>query len=256
MTQFKKMYDGFTLIEVAIVLLIVGILLAAVITPMGAQRESNKIKQAQRELKAIEEALYGFAIASDRLPCPTQPGLGGVSDGGGAANCNSYHGFVASTSLGLQGTVNCDGLLLDPWGNPYRYSITNSDADGDGRDDFAVTAEMGDVGVINLAPDLQVCSNTGVACNGGTPAADIVAASAVAVVFSMGSNWSNPSASENENAGEATVNSGCGLPAYDIGNDPFFYASIRIETGVTFNDIVSWISPNIVYSKMLAAGRL
>ncbi len=246
---------GFTLIEVAIVMLILGFLLAAVITPMGAQRESNNIKKAQREMKAIEEALYGFAIASDRLPCPTQPGLGGVSDGGGAVNCNSYHGFIASTTLGLQGGVNCDGLLLDPWGNPYRYSITNSDADGNGSDDFVVTGEMGNVGVINLNPNLQVCSNTGVAC-AGAPSADIVADSAVAVVFSMGSNWSNPSASENENAGEATVNSGCGLPAYDISNDRFFYASTRIETGVTFNDIVTWISPNIVYAKMLAAGRL
>ena len=61
-----NIHRGFTLIEVAIVMLILGVLLAAVITPMGAQRESNKIKMAQRELKSIEEALYGFAIASDR----------------------------------------------------------------------------------------------------------------------------------------------------------------------------------------------
>ena len=48
---------GFTLIEVAIVLLILGFILGAVLTPMSAQRETLKIKQAKEELKANAAAL-------------------------------------------------------------------------------------------------------------------------------------------------------------------------------------------------------
>ena len=74
---------GFTLIEVAVVLLILGFILGAVITPMGAQRESNNIKQARAEIKTIQEALYGFAIAKSRMPCPAQPGTAGAESPAG-----------------------------------------------------------------------------------------------------------------------------------------------------------------------------
>jgi len=36
--------------------------------------------------------------------------------------CSNAHGFVPVSSLGLVGRIDADNLLLDPWGQPYRYS--------------------------------------------------------------------------------------------------------------------------------------
>ena len=47
--------SGFTLIEVAIVLVIIGLLIGSLIVPLGSQRETINIKQARQELKMIEE---------------------------------------------------------------------------------------------------------------------------------------------------------------------------------------------------------
>jgi hypothetical protein len=61
-------------------------------------------------------------------------------------------------TLGLPGSRNADQLLLDAWGNPVRYSVSNTDANGDGNWDFVRPGEMRNVTLANLAPDLHVCS--------------------------------------------------------------------------------------------------
>lgn len=266
---------GFTLIEMAVVLVILAALLSAVFMPFSAQRETANIRKAREELKAIEEAIYGFAIANNRLPCPTLPNQGGVSMGGGATNCqdaagNDFsHGFVPARDLGIKGNVNCDGLILDPWGNPYRYSVTQADRGNQAGWDFVQTGQVKieeDIEVLNgtgtlanITGDLQVCSDLSAACSGGTPAANILVSNALAVIVSMGKHWQNLSADEQENAGEGgtTITSSCGLPAYPIGNDEFFYSAERVEiAGSEFDDIVIWLSPNTLYSKFLEVGHL
>lgn len=254
---------GFTLIEIAIVFIIIAVLLSYAFMPLRAQLETANIKKAKLKLAEIEESLYGFAIAKQRLPCPTQPGQGGIAQFttvAGAGNCTSSIGFIPSTTLGIKGEVNCDGLLMDPWGQPYRYSITDTDFSGTGGDDFVVSGQLrslanGGESIGNVTPNIQVCNDLDSACGAGSAADEISANDAVAVIFSIGTKQRNNSADENENAGEATVASQCGLPAYGISNDRFYYASTRREiNGQEFDDILTWISPNILYSKMLKAG--
>jgi len=132
----KQLQHGFTLIEMAIVLLILAALLSYTFMPLRAQLETAHIKEARGKLAEIEQAIYGFAIATGRLPCPTLPGQGGLSQPQppGAA-CSNAIGFVPSVILGLKGENNCDGLLLDPRGGPNRYSVTASDAKAHAYDD-------------------------------------------------------------------------------------------------------------------------
>ena len=42
----KNNMNGFTLIEVAIVMLIIGVLISAAIMPLGAQRDTNNIRRS------------------------------------------------------------------------------------------------------------------------------------------------------------------------------------------------------------------
>jgi len=270
-----KSSQGFTLIEVAVVFVILAALLAASIYPLTAQRESAHIAQSKHKLAEIREAIYGFAIAQDRIPCPTLPNNGGASvplnpatpATGPANNCQSYHGFVPSTTLGISGSVNCDGLLLDPWGQPYRYSVTSTDhptLGNLGYHDFVVTNETSTVGIANLDPNLmpppnnylRVCRNLNISCpaSGGV---DLLSNNAVAVIYSIGKPRSTSNAQEDENAGETSIASTCGLAAYGTANDNNFYAADRREiAGQEFDDILIWISPNILYAKLLQAGQL
>jgi len=263
-------HQGFTLIEIAIVLVIIAVLLSYTFMPLRAQLETANIKKAHSKLTEIEESLYGFAIANERLPCPTLPGQGGTAQPAildatppaipGADSCTTNIGFVPSSTLGLKGQVNCDGLLIDPWGRPYYYSITNADASND-WDDFVERGQLksianGGEGIDAVTPDIQICNNLDVDCTAATPASAISTSNAVAVIFTRGTRQRNNSTDEDENAGEgANLASGCGLPAYEMGNDRFYYASTRRETaGQEFDDIITWISPNSLYSKMLKAG--
>jgi len=252
-----KSSKGFTLIEVAIVFTILAALLAASIYPFTAQRESAHIAASKTKLNEIQEAIYGFAIAQDRLPCPTTPGTGGVSQPANpAASCTTYHGFVPSSTLGITGNVNCDGLLLDAWGQPYRYSVTNTDVGGNGADDFIVTNETSVVGIANLNPDLWICRDLAVDCSTSL-ATNRVSSNAVAVIYSLGKPRSTSTAQEDENAGEASTGSTCGISNYAIANDRFFYAADRREIpGQEFDDILIWISQNTLYAKLLQAGQL
>lgn len=63
---------GFTLTELAVALLIVGLLLAGSMIPFSAQMELRSISETRRTLDQIKDAVIGFAQANGRLPCPAR----------------------------------------------------------------------------------------------------------------------------------------------------------------------------------------
>jgi hypothetical protein len=97
------------------------------------------------------------------------------------------------------------------------------------------------VQVLASTADLQVCDSASCAV--------VVANALPAVVLSMGADWAAfTSADEVENSGEATV-AGFRMP-----NDVNFVTSGYIEDG--FDDMLNWVSPSILVSKLIAAGQL
>ncbi len=232
---------------------------------VSALRKSSRFIDARHHLNNIESALYGFAIAYDRLPCPTMPGRGAqsiplnpLSDCADANAINGYIGFVPSAALGISGPVNCDGLLIDPWGRPYRYSVTMADAGLVPGGDFITGGGIHNEGMENVRPNLRICRDIDAGCSSSTSAGNIITQNAVAVVFSMGEPATNSNA-ENENAGEdgRTVASQCELADYELGNDTNYYSSPIIEVDSRhYDDILIWISPTILFNKLLEARRL
>ena len=55
---------GFTLIEMAIVLVIITILIGGLAVPLSAQIQARRIAETRADMRAIEEVLIGFAIGS------------------------------------------------------------------------------------------------------------------------------------------------------------------------------------------------
>lgn len=266
----KIKVQGFTLLEMAVVLGILTVLLSMLIMPMSAQRQTANLLKVRAELADIEEALYGYVITHGALPCPTFPGLGGQALDASASNCErsgteSFNGFVPATSLGLKGQLDCYGLLLDPWGQPYRYSVSSSNFSADAEADFVrpgeirAEAQLAPNGLADIQANIRICGNASQACTGSTAAANLVADNIAAVVFSLGAHNQNLSATENENAGEASeaVSGACSSSTFGLAADRFFYqVPVNEQQGSEFDDEFIWVSPSILFSRMLMAGQL
>ncbi len=280
---------GFTLVEMAMVLLILAILMSSMIAPLSiqyTQQQLQKSEGAKEEIGLIKEALLGFLVANRRFPCPAVPtnidsekGLEQFSDPA-TGECLSWHGFVPAVTLGISGGRNADGLLMDPWGNPYRYSLSSGNRTDDcttGADsefDFSMANEIARVArtsdssqtlddCLNLS--LEVCEDA-TDCN-NTLLTRAAGDGTAVVLFSMGPNWRETATSptslhEMENVGDTWPSPSISGVNYLLPDDNTFTAAPYASTpdasashyNQRFDDIVDWISPNIMYNRMLMAG--
>lgn len=260
-----KKQAGFTLVELAIVLLIVGIMLSSVVNTLSSRIETTRRENTVNQLEEIKVALLGYASAKGRLPCPTTTTGGGEEQPVTGGACTLQHGFVPGNTLGLSGAYNRDGLLIDAWNNPIRYSVTNNNANAFTTDD-AIGTGMRDVGMSALNPDLYVCSEdspSGSVCSAGTTLTNNVPF----IILSLGNDGSDfvtntaPNSDQGENAGEiaVAVNAAGENLAYTVGNNRVFVSknfSQKESTEGQFDDLVVWVSPYTLYSRMIEAGQL
>jgi len=111
--------SGFTLVELAVVLLIVGILLAGVMSTLSAQIEIRKYRATQDTMVLIQEALIGYAIINKFLPCPdTDDPTDGIADPGCDAIGADIEGAVPWVDLGLT-----SDHAEDAWSNEFIYRV-------------------------------------------------------------------------------------------------------------------------------------
>ncbi|MEA3437341.1 MAG: type II secretion system protein, partial [Thermodesulfobacteriota bacterium] len=115
--------SGFTLIEMAVVMVIVGIIISIMATVLPSLIHSGKIKKAQADLKRADLALQGYISATGRCPCPDTNGDGeeNRNDGGTQGNpandtCAEYVGDLPYLTLGLSSPD-------DVWKNRIKYGV-------------------------------------------------------------------------------------------------------------------------------------
>lgn len=252
-----KRQSGVTLVELAIVVLVMGLILGGLAMPLAVQRDNSRIRETGLQLKEIEESIQGFALANGFLPCPAIPSSNGLAATIPGA-CSVQHGFVPATTLGISGSRNGDNLLLDDWASPLRYSVSAADADGDGNWDFTTPGEMRDVTISLLAPDLNVCSvSTGSSPASCADAATTLTSQAPFLVYSLGKDWSSfSSPDQQENVG-ATIGGGPSGTNYAVANDTVFVSRSRSEnSGAEYDDALVWISPAQLYLRLIRSGQL
>jgi len=253
----SRRQGGFTLVELAIVILIMGLLLGGLMMPLAAQRDAARARDGLRQIEAVRAAIDGFLLANGHLPCPATPASAGYASPA-VGNCSVQHGFVPATTLDLTGSRNADNLLLDPWGSPLRYSVSASDTDGDGNWDYASSAELRDVSLAALDPDLVVCSTasgaSSTACSGNDTT---LAERAPYVVYSLGKDWASfSSADQLANVG-ATLGGGASGASYPVAGDTVFVMrDASASAGNAFDDVVEWAPPGAVAARLVDGGHL
>jgi len=252
---------GFSLVELAVVLAIVALLVGGMLMPLGAQQDARRAQQTQATLTRAEEALIGFALAQGRLPCPAS----NISNGQeayvgtvGASDCvQPYDGFVPAVTLALQ-PVDAQGYLLDGWGQRVRYAVTAGSAPGS----IAFTRDAGaggmkDVGLGGLAPELRICASASGATATGMANADcasntLLASNAVAVLWSHGANGVRGGRGADEKHNPNPVDTRVAADRLFVSRPP----SPAGSSGDEFDDLLTWLSPLVLYQRMIAGGRL
>lgn len=99
---------GFTLIEVMVVIVILGVLAALVVPRVMNRPDEARIVAARQDIAAVMQALKLYRLDNQRYPT-TEQGLQALvtrpTAGPAAANWKSY----------------LDKMPMDPWGKPYQY---------------------------------------------------------------------------------------------------------------------------------------
>ena len=255
---------GFTFAELAIAIAIIALLLGGAFATMSTQLELRQISETRRTLEQVRDALVGFVLANGRLPCPAAPSSTGVesisspgtSSTGGACT-NPYNGYVPGSTLGITPT-DSSGYVVDAWGHRLRFAVTAFVGPTPCTTPCFTTAgsiktelPLGSFQNLTLVPKaLSICSSATNMTNVGTTSVQCASVSkltdsAIAVVFSTGKNTSTGGTGTDE-----TKNTD--------GDGAFVYheQSDSSATNGEFDDIVIWLSPNVLFTRMSAAGVL
>lgn len=239
-------YDGFTLVEMAIVLVILGFVLGTLFLPLQAQREQVFQAQTEATLENAKRALVGFAQQQGRLPCPATAASNGAELPLGGGACTQQVGFLPAATLGVEPT-DAQGFALDGWNNRIAYAVTQANTlGGAATPDFTTPGEMANVGIATLKPDIRVCA-TSTAAN-CTATINLINNSALAI-YSLGATGSQPTGGVDETE---NLNAVASVDIVYVSHDVTVVSAPNGE----FDHIVTWISPYVLYNAMIQAGQL
>ena len=241
---------GFTLIELAIVLVIIGIVMGSFIGTLNSRIQSSRYVESISELDEIKTALYGYAASQldPYLPCPdcrtaacatgTNVANDGIEDRNGIvcdANAAGILGNLPWQTLGIGNS--------DPWGNRYSYWVSDTVVDN-APPGFGLTT------VINSATiNTRTGENISVLTN-----------AAAAIVLTHGSN----------NLGAISVdgvlrpNAASDDEVENTNNDAIFVSRSITKPGTVtsggddfeYDDVLIWISEYELKGNMVQAGAL
>lgn len=238
---------GFTLVEIAMVLMIIGLLLGGLIPTLSAQMDSQRINKTQKQLNEIKDALTGFAIINGRLPMPA---CGTIASGQANAGIELDPALPASAVLCTSGTSDISVVPwatlgvdeADAWNRRFTYSVTSVYADST---DGAGVASCS----IATGVSFQLCSTATLDVKTTSGGPD-VATNVPAVIVSHGVNGLGAY----HPGGGAKISGGSVDELENSDNDITFVSKDQVQNG--FDDLVVWISPNTLANRMVTAGKL
>lgn len=237
--RVAKYQSGFSLIELAVVLVIIGVLIGSFIGTIGARIDNMRRVETQDALDKIKLSLYGFALSQSpvRLPCPDTDNDGDEDLTGASCTSLTSPGNFPWRTLGIE--------RVDAWASTYSYWVADEYSNTAG---FTRITNATGVGEIRDTAD--------------TTTFNVISDNVAAVIISHGKN-SYGSISVNNIARPV-------VPAAAEYNDErenldtdgtapvlFISRSVASEGAATaYDDIITWISEFELKGKMVQAGAL
>lgn len=108
--SFRNKSAGFTLIEVMVVIVIIGILAALIVPKIMGRPDEARIIAAKQDIGSIMQALKLYKLDNMRYPTTGQ-GLQALVT----------QPTAAPLATNWKGNGYLERLPKDPWGNPYQY---------------------------------------------------------------------------------------------------------------------------------------
>ncbi len=239
-TYNKKKQSGFTLIEIAVVLVIVGLLVGSFVGTFADRVDSTRQSNTKKELEEIKQVLMAYVytgVVPYALPCPDTdlPPDGLSNDVGGV--CTAVVGTLPWITLGMG--------QQDDWGTRYSYWVDQNYANSAVGFDLAT----------GIAGSAQI--NTRINNN-----VSVMAQNAIAVIFSRGKNGFGGISFEGVNRDVVpALGNGHDDELENDDGDPTFISRFKTDEGVAaaggaFDDILVWINAYELKAKMVETGSL
>lgn len=219
---------GFSLVEMAVVLVVLGLVMASILTPLTAQRDLKDMVVTQTGLDQIREAIYGFVVLNGRLPCPTsEPDP--ASSNYGIEDCSiTTEAYLPWKTLGLtegDGWLNRRMAPADPWIGYWRYKADTN---------FMSTTNFSNY-ILQTASNTVFADNLAVQDSSGNLVTSNLsgAEKPIAVIYSLGKNLTADGANN-------TV-------------DNLYQSS---EPTTSYDDMLIWITRPVLINRLVNAGKL
>jgi prepilin-type N-terminal cleavage/methylation domain-containing protein len=259
-----KRSAGFSLIEMALVLAIIGLVLGGMLLTLSAQVERHNFDTTQNRLQQARDALLGFAIANGRLPCPASATSNGFESpvGGGTACTNPYDGYLPAVTLGFQ-PVDNGGYAVDAWNNRIRYAVTQTTVSGSctglNSPPPFTSSNLKANGVSCIPSDLLICKSAAsistARCTNPPQSPDPNAVTnqdtVVAIVFSAGKDFTSMTAGNTDEQVNLKLGAYTSYPVF-VSHPP----TPSGAAGGEFDDQFEWVPIGLLYGRMSAAGVL
>ena len=258
-------HQGFTLTEIAVVMIIVALLLGGMLMPLSAQQDSRYRADTDTALNDIREALIGFAVVNGRLPCPAQAtlaagnanaGVEATTGAGATLSCACTNVTSDVAQSGGSACPTADGSTVwgvlpwatlglpeqDPWGNRYTYRVTNMFSRGPGQTTFGAPCTPSSN---PTQAGFALCTQGGITVL--TAAGSTTLASTVpAIVIAHG-----------KTGGGGYGTDGVQIALSGTADEQENYdADATFVSNTTMDDQLRWIPLGLLMNRMLSAGKL
>ena len=257
-----KRQIGFTLIELAVVVFLIGLLASMGLGAFKAQMLNGAIRSTQGNQGAIKDALMAYLAKNKRLPCPAVDNSG--AEGRNLTvipppNCNTYYGLVPYVELGLTKSSAMDG-----WDNFFSYGVSpqwtatyNSTPPGT-QYNTTNPANAFNVGV----PGIIIVNDR----NQATGTVVTITSVAAAVVISQGANGYGAYTAKftKNDATGAGADEAANIPPSPFSTittspPPYYkrdYTSNTTAQGGAYDDVVMVLNPNDLLIPLIKDGAL
>lgn len=234
----SRKQHGFTLVEIAMVILIVGLVTGALLMSMGGIADTAKFKEDQHNLKDIRIALLNHVSQKGYLPCPDTNGNGEENRTGNG--CESHRGFLPHIDLNTHAYNAYNARFYyhidnNTPGNPPHTTGNSSDYFDNSTPGTPKFKKDTPPGGISICENWNTTNNACEEDDGGYLAKNLPL-----VVVSFGKNSAETWAGSTNGTPAGCASLASGLEQLNCTDHKSFFQSHRID------DVLIWLSANDV----------